>query len=93
MVLTMVQIEVGDRDGDGPIHHAHHAHHPHPPHPHLQVGKLCNMISSAGPSMVECANVARLPTITFSIAGKQFQLAPEQYVLKVGGRWWAAGSC
>lgn len=40
---------------------------------------------SGGQSMVDCAMLHTMPTITFSIGGKDFALTPDQYVLKIGG--------
>jgi hypothetical protein len=36
-----------------------------------------------GQWMVDCKNIKNMPTITFKIAGKDFALTPEQYVVKV----------
>jgi len=33
--------------------------------------------------MVKCADVKKLPTIAFKIGGKDFELQPEQYILKI----------
>lgn len=33
--------------------------------------------------MVDCADLHKMPSVTFSIAGKDFTLTPEQYILKV----------
>ena len=33
--------------------------------------------------MVKCADVHKLPTIAFTIGGKDFMLTPEQYILKI----------
>jgi phytepsin len=41
-----------------------------------------------GPAMVQCAKVKSMPTISFTVAGKDFMLTPEQYVLRVD-----AGEC
>lgn len=57
------------------------------------VGKLCGLVQSGGPAMLDCADVARLPVITFNIAGKAFELTPEQYVLKVGAGPGARDCC
>ena len=35
-------------------------------------------------AVVDCADVHKMPAVTFSIAGKDFTLTPEQYILKVG---------
>jgi phytepsin len=49
--------------------------------------RACETFSfgSGGESMVDCADLPKMPTITFSIGGKEFVLTPEQYVLKIGG--------
>jgi hypothetical protein len=33
--------------------------------------------------VVDCADLHKMPSVTFSIAGKDFTLTPEQYILKV----------
>jgi phytepsin len=33
--------------------------------------------------MVKCSNVHKLPTIAFTIGGREFQLTPEEYILKI----------
>eukprot|EP00879_Flechtneria_rotunda_P020372 GHRR01021434.1.p1 GENE.GHRR01021434.1~~GHRR01021434.1.p1 ORF type:complete len:274 (-),score=37.52 GHRR01021434.1:1320-2141(-) len=48
-----------------------------------EVEGLCTMLDFGGPAMLKCAKVKSLPTISFKVAGKEFKLAPEQYVLKV----------
>ena len=35
------------------------------------------------PAVVDCADLHKMPSVTFSIAGKDFTLTPEQYILKV----------
>ena len=35
-------------------------------------------------AVVECDKIASMPEVTFRIAGRDFTLTPEQYVLKVG---------
>ena len=44
----------------------------------------CDTLSFLGSSqaVVDCAAIPRMPTVTFTIAGKDFDLTPEQYVLK-----------
>lgn len=37
----------------------------------------------SGEAVVDCNKMADMPTITFTIQGKEFELAPEDYVLKV----------
>jgi hypothetical protein len=44
--------------------------------------------------MVQCAKVKSMPTISFTIAGKDFMLTPEQYVLRVdAGACWSLVFC
>jgi hypothetical protein len=38
--------------------------------------------------MVKCSKLHQLPTIAFTIGGKEFALTPEQYILKID-----AGAC
>ncbi|CAN0900952.1 Aspartic proteinase A1 [Linum grandiflorum] len=46
---------------------------------------LCERLPSPmGESTVDCASLSTLPTVSFTIGGKVFDLTPEQYVLKVG---------
>ena len=44
----------------------------------------CDTLSFLGSSqaVVDCAAIPRMPTVTFTIAGEDFDLTPEQYVLK-----------
>ncbi|CAI0550780.1 unnamed protein product [Linum tenue] len=37
-----------------------------------------------GQSAVECSSLSSMPVISFTIGGKGFNLAPEEYILKVG---------
>lgn len=37
-----------------------------------------------GESVVDCDRISLMPTVTFTIGGKHFDLTPEQYILKVG---------
>lgn len=48
---------------------------------------LCDSLSFLGTSqaVVDCDKMSSLPDISFTIAGKEFGLTPEQYILKV--RW------
>ncbi|KAL9259090.1 Aspartic proteinase A1-like protein [Drosera capensis] len=47
--------------------------------------QLCERLPSPmGESAVDCASLSSLPTVSFTIGGKVFDLPPEQYVLKVG---------
>lgn len=48
-----------------------------------EVESLCALLDFGGPAMVKCAAVPSLPTIAFKIGGRQFELAPEQYVLRI----------
>ncbi|KAG2716965.1 hypothetical protein I3760_03G151900 [Carya illinoinensis] len=49
------------------------------------VNELCNRLPSPnGESAVECSSLSSMPTVSFTIGGKEFRLAPEQYILKVG---------
>lgn len=47
---------------------------------------LCDSLSFLGSSqaVVDCDKISSLPDISFTIAGKEFGLTPEQYILKVG---------
>ena len=49
----------------------------------LEVEQLCQLVDFGGPAMIECSKVSKLPPITLSIGGRDFALAPEQYILKV----------
>lgn len=53
------------------------------------VEQICDLMSFGGPAMVDCDRVHRLPTITFTIQGKDFALTPEQYIMKIttAGAW------
>ena len=46
---------------------------------------LCDSLSFLGSSqaVVDCDKLSELPDISFTIAGKEFGLTPEQYILKV----------
>lgn len=46
---------------------------------------LCDSLSFLGTSqaVVDCNKISELPNISFTIAGKEFGLTPEQYILKV----------
>ncbi|GAB2274909.1 AP4A phosphorylase [Dionaea muscipula] len=47
--------------------------------------ELCERLPSPmGESAVDCNSLSSMPSVSFSIGGKVFDLAPEQYVLKVG---------
>ncbi|CAN0915641.1 Aspartic proteinase A1 [Linum grandiflorum] len=46
---------------------------------------LCDRLPSPmGESSVDCGSMSTMPNVSFTIGGKVFDLAPEQYVLKVG---------
>ncbi len=46
---------------------------------------LCDALSFLGSSqaVVDCDKLSELPDVSFTIAGKEFGLTPEQYILKV----------
>ncbi|XP_051146621.1 cyprosin-like [Andrographis paniculata] len=47
--------------------------------------QVCESIPSpGGESVIDCAVIPTLPTVTFTIGGKAYPLTPEQYVLKIG---------
>ncbi|KAI4322522.1 hypothetical protein L6164_022208 [Bauhinia variegata] len=47
--------------------------------------ELCDRLPSPnGESVVECASLSTMPNISFIIGGNEFELSPEQYILKVG---------
>ncbi|CAN1165690.1 Aspartic proteinase A1 [Linum perenne] len=49
------------------------------------VDELCDRMTSAmGESAVECESLASMPTVSFTIGGKKFDLLPQDYILKVG---------
>ncbi|OMO64833.1 Peptidase A1 [Corchorus olitorius] len=49
------------------------------------VNELCDrMPSPMGESGVDCGSLSSMPTVSFTIGGKVFDLAPEEYILKVG---------
>ncbi|KAI4384959.1 hypothetical protein MLD38_003040 [Melastoma candidum] len=49
------------------------------------VDQLCERLPSPmGESVVDCASLPSLPSISFTIGGKVLDLAPEEYVLQVG---------
>ncbi|XP_047327417.1 aspartic proteinase A1-like isoform X2 [Impatiens glandulifera] len=49
------------------------------------VNQLCESLPSPmGESVVDCNTLSTLPTITFTIGGKSFDLTPEQYIIKTG---------
>ncbi|KAJ8764619.1 hypothetical protein K2173_006701 [Erythroxylum novogranatense] len=49
------------------------------------VNELCERLPSPnGESAVDCSSLSSMPSVSFTIGGKVFDLTPEQYVLKVG---------
>ncbi|XP_022923994.1 aspartic proteinase isoform X2 [Cucurbita moschata] len=49
------------------------------------INELCDrMPSPMGQSAVDCGQLSSMPTVSFTIGGKIFDLAPEEYILKVG---------
>jgi hypothetical protein len=51
------------------------------------VEKACDLLPSPeGESTVDCNKLDTLPDVTITLAGTDFTLTPEQYVLKVRGR-------
>lgn len=49
------------------------------------VNQLCDRLPSPnGESAVDCDNLSSMPNVSFTIGGKVFDLAPNEYVLEVG---------
>ncbi|GKV15970.1 hypothetical protein SLEP1_g26690 [Rubroshorea leprosula] len=49
------------------------------------VNELCDkMPSPMGESTVDCGSLSSMPTVSFTIGGKVFDLSPKEYILKVG---------
>lgn len=49
------------------------------------LNNMCERLPSPnGESIVDCDQLASMPIVSFTIGGKQFDLTPEQYILKVG---------
>ncbi|CAK7348993.1 unnamed protein product [Dovyalis caffra] len=49
------------------------------------VNELCDRLPSPnGEAAVQCSSLSTMPSVSFEIGGKLFELSPEQYVLKVG---------
>ena len=50
-----------------------------------QMEVACNALSflGNGQAVVDCDRIPQMPNVDFTIGGKNFSLAPEQYVLKV----------
>ncbi|CAL5345656.1 unnamed protein product [Camellia sinensis] len=46
---------------------------------------LCDQLPSPmGESAVDCENLSSMPSVSFTIGGKVFDLSPDEYILKVG---------
>uniref|UniRef100_A0A7C8ZJU8 Peptidase A1 domain-containing protein n=1 Tax=Opuntia streptacantha TaxID=393608 RepID=A0A7C8ZJU8_OPUST len=49
------------------------------------VNELCNRLPSPmGQSSVDCDRITSMPPVSFTIGGKNFELSPEEYILKIG---------
>ncbi|KAL3850888.1 hypothetical protein ACJIZ3_012770 [Penstemon smallii] len=49
------------------------------------VNELCERLPSPmGESAVDCGGISSMPSVSFTIAGKAFDLSPKEYILKVG---------
>ena len=49
------------------------------------VDELCDRLPSPnGQSTVDCNALSSMPSVSFTIGGKTFDLTPEQYILKIG---------
>ncbi|KAL5219890.1 hypothetical protein ABZP36_024603 [Zizania latifolia] len=48
------------------------------------VNRLCDNMPSPVGSYVDCRHIDSLPSVSFFIGGRAFELKPEQYILKVG---------
>lgn len=49
------------------------------------VNELCERLPSPmGQSAVDCGRLSGMPSVSFTIGGKTFDLSPEEYILKVG---------
>ncbi|PSS10378.1 Aspartic proteinase [Actinidia chinensis var. chinensis] len=49
------------------------------------VNELCDRLPSPmGESAVDCGSLGSMPTVSFTIGDKVFDLSPEEYILKVG---------
>jgi len=49
------------------------------------VEKVCDLLPSPeGEASVDCSKISTMPDITITLAGKDYPLTPEQYILKVG---------
>ncbi|XP_023544281.1 aspartic proteinase-like [Cucurbita pepo subsp. pepo] len=48
------------------------------------VNKLCDRDSNQGETLVDCGRISQMPTVSFTIGDKVFELNAEDYILKVG---------
>ncbi|PKI48872.1 hypothetical protein CRG98_030720 [Punica granatum] len=49
------------------------------------VDQLCDRVPSPmGQSAVECGSLSSMPSVSFSIGDRVFELSPDEYILKVG---------
>jgi len=48
------------------------------------------LLPGSSQAVVDCGKIPTMPTVTFTIAGKAFELTPEQYVLKACPRGFTA---
>jgi phytepsin len=49
------------------------------------LNQLCERLPSPnGESTVDCNSLSAMPKVAFTIGGKSFELAPEEYILKIG---------
>eukprot|EP01018_Ginkgo_biloba_P010105 Gb_24364 [translate_table: standard] len=49
------------------------------------INQLCDRLPSPnGESAVDCDKIASMPTVSFTIGNKKFDLTPDQYILRVG---------
>ncbi|KAG8634338.1 aspartic proteinase [Manihot esculenta] len=49
------------------------------------VNELCDRIPNPlGQSAVDCGSLSSMPTVSFTIGGRMFELTPPEYILKVG---------
>ncbi|XP_077226954.1 aspartic proteinase A1 [Tasmannia lanceolata] len=49
------------------------------------INELCDRLPSPmGESAVDCSVLSSMPSVSFTIGGKTFDLTPDQYILKVG---------
>ncbi|KAG6603789.1 Aspartic proteinase A1, partial [Cucurbita argyrosperma subsp. sororia] len=48
------------------------------------VNKLCDRDLNQGETLVDCGRISQMPTVSFTIGDKVFELNAEDYILKVG---------